>query len=46
MAKDLGLSDFVDVSINKTKIKAYKSNYKVIHKHDLKILKMIIRFFQ
>ena len=35
MAKDLGLSKFVDVSVDGTKIKAYNSPFKVIRKHDL-----------
>ena len=36
MAKDFGLSEFIDVSVDGTKIKAYNSPYKVIRKHDLK----------
>ena len=43
MAKDLGLSDFIDVSVDGTKIKAYNSNYKVIRKHDLKILIKVLK---
>ena len=43
MAKDLGLSEFVDVSVDGTKIKAYNSNYKVIRKHDLKTLIQVLK---
>ena len=43
MAKDLGLAEFVDVSVDGTKIKAYNSNYKVIRKHDLKILIKVLK---
>ena len=43
MAKDFGLSEFIDVSIDGTKIKAYNSPYKVIRKHDLKKLIKILK---
>lgn len=43
MAKDVGLSKFVDVNVDRTKIKAYNSNYKVIWKHDLKILIQVLK---
>ena len=43
MAKDMGLSEFIDVSVDRTKIKAYNSNYKVIRKHDLKILIKVLK---
>ena len=43
MAKDYGLSEFIDVSVDGTKIKAYNSNYKVIRKHDLKILIKVLK---
>ena len=43
MAKDLGLSEFIDVSVDGTKIKAYNSPFKVIRKHDLKILIKILK---
>ena len=43
MAKELGLSEFVDVSVDGTKIKAYNSNYNVIRKHDLKILIKVLK---
>ena len=43
MAKDLCLSEFVDVSVDGTKIKAYNSNYKVIRKHDLKTLIQVLK---
>ena len=43
LAKDYGLSDFIDVSVDGTKIKAYNSNYKVIRKHDLKILIKVLK---
>ena len=43
MAKDLGLSKFVDVSVDGTKIKAYNSPFKVIRKHDLKILIRVLK---
>ena len=43
MAKDLGLSEFIDVSVDGTKIKAYNSPFKVIRKHDLKILIKVLK---
>ena len=43
MAKDLGLSKFIDVSVDGTKIKAYTSPFKVIRKHDLKILIKVLK---
>ena len=43
MAKDMGLSEFIDVSVDGTKIKAYNSNYKVIRKHDLKTLIKVLK---
>ena len=43
MAKDLGLSEFIDVSVDGTKIKAYNSPFNVIRKHDLKILIQILK---
>lgn len=43
MAKDMGLSKFVDVSVDGPKIKVYNSNYKVIRKHDLKILIQVLK---
>ena len=43
MAKDLGLSKFIDVSVDGTKIKAYNSPFKVIRKHDLKILIRVLK---
>lgn len=43
MAKDMGLSKFVDVSVDGTKIKAYNSPFKVIRKHDLKILIKVLK---
>lgn len=43
MAKDMGLSKFVDVSVDGTKIKAYNSSFKVIRKHDLKILIKVLK---
>ena len=43
MAKDLGLSDFLNVSVDGTKIKAYNSPFKVIRKHDLKILIKVLK---
>ena len=43
MAKDLGLSEFVDASIDGTKIKPYNSPYKVIRKHDSKILIKVLK---
>ena len=43
MAKDMGLSEFVDVSVDGTKIKAYNSSFKVIRKHDLKILIKVLK---
>ena len=43
MAKDFGLSEFIDVSIDGTKIKAYNSLYKVIRKYDLKKLIKILK---
>ena len=43
MAKDYGLSEFIDVNVDGTKIKAYNSNYKVIRKHDLKILIKVLK---
>ena len=43
MAKDFGLSEFIDVSVDRTKIKAYNSPYKVIRKHNLKKLIKILK---
>ena len=43
MAKDLGLSEFIDVSVDGTKIKAYNSPFNVIRKHDLKILIQVLK---
>lgn len=43
MAKDYGLSEFIDVSVDGTKIKAYNSSFKVIRKHDLKILIKVLK---
>lgn len=43
MAKDMGLSKFDDVSVDGTKIKAYNSPFKVIRKHDLKILIQVLK---
>ena len=43
MAKDIGLSQFGDVSVDGTKIKAYNSPFKVIRKHDLKILIKVLK---
>ena len=43
MAKDMGLSQFGDVSVDGTKIKAYNSPFKVIRKHDLKILIKVLK---
>ena len=43
MAKDLCLSEFIDVSVDGTKIKAYNSPFKVIRKHDLKILIKVLK---
>ena len=43
MAKDLGLSEFLDVGVDGTKIKAYNLPFKVIRKHDLKILIKVIK---
>ena len=43
MAKDLKLSEFFDVSVDGTKIKAYNSPFKVIRKHDLKILIRVLK---
>ena len=43
MAKDFGLSDFIDVCVDGTKIKAYNSPFKVIRKHDLRILIRVLK---
>ena len=43
MAKDFELTEFLDVSVDGTKIKAYNSPYKVIRKHDLKILIQVLK---
>lgn len=43
MAKDLKITKFIDVAIDGTKIKAYNSPYKVIRKHDLKILIKVLK---
>ena len=43
MAKDLELSKFIDVSVDGTKIKAYNSPFKVIRKHDLRILIKVLK---
>ena len=43
MAKDFGLTEFLDVSVDGTKIKAYNSPFKVIRKHDLKILIKVLK---
>ena len=37
------MTEFVDASVDGTKIKAYNSNYKVIRKHDLKILIKVLK---
>ena len=43
MAKDFNLSKFKDATIDGTKIKAYNSPFKVIRKHDLKILIRVLK---
>ena len=43
MAKDFELSKFLNVSIDGTKIKAYNSPFKVIRKHDLRILIKVLK---
>ncbi len=43
MAKDFELTKFLDVSVDGTKLKAYNSPFKVIRKHDLKILIRILK---
>ena len=43
MAKDLGLSEFIDACVDGTKIKAYNSSFKVIRKHDLRILIRVLK---
>ena len=41
MAKDFELTEFIDVSIDGTKLKAYNSPFKVIRKHDLRVKSLI-----
>ena len=43
MAKDFELTEFLEVSVDGTKLKAYNSPFKVIRKHDLKILIRILK---
>ena len=43
MAKDVELTEFLEVSVDGTKLKAYNSPFKVIRKHDLKILIRILK---
>ena len=43
MAKDFELSDLLDVTVDGTKLKAYNSPFKVIRKHDLKILIKVLK---
>ena len=43
MAKYFNLSKFKDATIDGTKIKAYNSPFKVIRKHDLKILIRVLK---
>ena len=43
MVKDFELTESLDVSVDGTKLKAYNSPFKVIRKHDLKILIRILK---